>query len=207
MPEGQRNDGVISERAFEGPGDRYGGGIREPGGRRRLAAGRAQALFLPATTPNALRPRPGRRADRARRDGVRAFRQRRATPTANATQRPSKPLIITRRAALFACPGCGRCAGTCSWRFRMASNEASVSALGRSPVACSTPSPATSKEEITPGPLKTSHRREGYWLDGHPSPGKAGIPGPMPARGLTPVWWTGEYYRSSDLMWILLFEA
>jgi hypothetical protein len=25
--------------------------------------------------------------------------------------------------------------------------------------------------------------------------------------GLTPVWWTGEYYRSSDLMWILLFLA
>ena len=25
--------------------------------------------------------------------------------------------------------------------------------------------------------------------------------------GLTPVWWTGEYYRSSDLMWILLVLA
>ena len=25
--------------------------------------------------------------------------------------------------------------------------------------------------------------------------------------GLTPVWWTGEYYRSSYLMWILLVLA
>ena len=24
---------------------------------------------------------------------------------------------------------------------------------------------------------------------------------------ITPVWWTGEYYRSSDLMWILLVLA